>query len=303
MQPDLLSLRLLAGLARAGSIGAAGRTLGMSQQSASERLRRLEADLGVTLVARGPRGATLTDAGRLVVEWSADLLERADAFTQAAESLRAERTATLTVHASLTVAESVLPGVLVTFRRRHETRVTLHAANSETVVAAVRAGTADLGFIEGPVDTSGLRRVEVAGDELVLVAGPQDPWARRRSRLDAATLAARPLGSREPGSGTRRVWTEALRAAGADPAPPEIELDTTAALLASAAAGGPPVVVSRRAADAALRVGTLVEVATHGVDVRRTFSAVWAGGRLPPRGPARDLVSLVADAAGHRPTL
>ena len=37
--PDLPSLRLLADVARLGSIGAAGREAGISQQSASERLR------------------------------------------------------------------------------------------------------------------------------------------------------------------------------------------------------------------------------------------------------------------------
>ncbi|NHA70259.1 LysR substrate-binding domain-containing protein, partial [Phycicoccus flavus] len=174
------------------------------------------------------------------------------------------------------------------------TRVTLHAANSAAVATAVRDGVADLGFVEGPVDRTGLSAADVGEDTLVLVAAPDDPWARRRTPVDAPAVAGRPLGSREPGSGTRRVWEDAVRAAGAEPAPPEVELDTTAALLASATSGGPPVVVSRRAAAPALATGALVEVRTRGIATRRVFTALWVGGRVPPRGAARDLVALIA---------
>ena len=295
---DLVSLRLLADVARLGSIGAAGRAAGMSQQSASERLRALEADVGAGLLARSPRGARLSPTGRLVVEWSAGLLGEADALENALHSLRGDRSRELRVWASLTVAETVLPGLLVRARRELPGRLALHTANSDTVAAAVRDGRADLGFVEGPVDRTGLSSVDVGHDELVVVASPDDAWARRHAPLDAAALSARGLTVREPGSGTRRVWEQALEAAGHPGAPPEVELDTTAALLASVAGGGPPGVVSRPAAAGAPRVGSLVQVRTTGIEVRRTFTAVWVGGRTPPAGLARDLVGLVA-AASH----
>ena len=299
MHLDVVSLRLLADVARLGSIGAAGRAAGMSQQSASERLRALERDVGAGLLARSPRGARLSPTGRLVVEWSTGLLEEATALEGALQSLREDRSRELRVWASLTIAETVLPGLLVRARRELPGRLALHTANSDAVATAVRDGGADLGFVEGPVDRGGLSARDVGEDELVVVASPEDPWAGRRAALGPATLAGRPLTVRERGSGTRRVWEQALLAAGTPGAPPEVELDTTAALLASVAGGGPPGVVSRRAAAAALRVGTLVEVRTTGIDTRRTFTALWVGGATPPAGPARDLVALVA-AAGHR---
>lgn len=296
MAPDLASLRLLADIARLGGIAAAGRAHGITQQSASERLRALEADVGLDLVTRGRSGSALTPTGRLVVEWSADLLARAEDLDEALATLRRDRSRELRVHASLTVAETVLPRVLVRARRESVADVTLHATNSAAVVDAVRSGAADLGFVEGPVPLGGLGHRGVGVDELVLVAAPDDLWARRRRLLVAEDLATRALSSREEGSGTRRVWEAALEEAGVVPPPPEAVFDTTTALLASVAAGGPPAFVSRRSAAHLVDAGGLVVVTTTGLALRRALTAVWQGGRLPARGPARDLVTLVAAA-------
>ncbi|RYI25213.1 MAG: LysR family transcriptional regulator, partial [Acetobacteraceae bacterium] len=57
--PDLDGLRLLVGIARHGSIGGTARANGMSQQAASERVRGMEAQTGLTLVRRGARGSQL----------------------------------------------------------------------------------------------------------------------------------------------------------------------------------------------------------------------------------------------------
>ncbi len=299
--PDLPSLRLLADVDRLGSIGAAGRRAGISQQSASERLRSMELLTGLTLVQRATSGSTVTPAGRLLVEWSADLLERAGEVEAALRSLREERSRELHVHASMTVAEHLLPRWLVRLRLERAIAASLHAGNSEAVVAAVRSGAADLGFVEGAGDLGGLSTTVVGHDELALVATPSDPWARRRTPLDAAQVAARALTSREQGSGTRLVWERALAAAGVDPAEPDSALTTTAAVLATVAAGGPPAFVSRRAATRDLDAGMLVEVPTAGLDLVRPFTAVWVGGRRPPAGPVRDLLAIAArDRAAGR---
>ena len=145
MLPELSALRLLTEVARLGSIGAAGRAVGISQQSASERLRAMETQTGLVLVRRAPRGSELTDAGQLLVEWSKDLLERADEIDSALDTLRRGRTRELRVHASLTTAEYLLPRWLVQFRRTHDVPVSLRAVNSDDVVAAVRAAESDLG--------------------------------------------------------------------------------------------------------------------------------------------------------------
>lgn len=290
--PELSSLRLLAELSRLGSIGAAGRALGMSQQSASERLRTMEIQVGVVLVQRATSGSTLTSAGQLLVEWSRGLLEQADEVEAALAALGEDRSNELHVFASMTTAEYLLPRWLVRLRRERAVSATLHATNSETVVQAVHSGEADVGFVEGPGSRQGLASRQVGTDVLILVASPSDPWSRRRVPLDAVAVGERALTSRETGSGTRRVVEAAFEAAGGRPPRPEIELTTTAAVIAAVRAGGAPAFVSTRTVAREIESGQLVEVATSGLDLRRVFTAVWVGRQRPPAGPVRDLLAI-----------
>jgi len=55
-------------IAEAGGVSRAGRALRRKQPALSLALKRLEAELGVTLCRRGPRGFELTDEGMLVAE-------------------------------------------------------------------------------------------------------------------------------------------------------------------------------------------------------------------------------------------
>ncbi|HVV34905.1 MAG TPA: LysR family transcriptional regulator [Vitreimonas sp.] len=60
---DWSDLRVFLHVAESGSISAAARTLQMSQPTVSQRLRDLELRLNTQLVARGPQGVVLTEAG------------------------------------------------------------------------------------------------------------------------------------------------------------------------------------------------------------------------------------------------
>jgi molybdate transport repressor ModE-like protein len=289
--PDIASLRLLIDVARHGSIGAAARAAEISQQSASERIRAMEAQTGLVLLQRTQRGSVLTPAGRLVAEWSRDLLARADEMEIALASLREDRSEELHVHASMTTAEYLLPGWLVRLREVRSVSVSLRAANSEEVVAAVRRGEANLGFVEGPVDLDGLSAAVVGSDELILVAPPDDRWTRRRA-ITVSDLAERALTSRERGSGTRAVVEAAVERSGGRLAPPQVELASNTAILTTVRAGGAPAFVSRRAAAAELSLGTLVALPVAGLDLSRQFRAAWVGGPRPPAGPVRDLLAI-----------
>ena len=72
--PDLAALEVLLAVARAGSLNQASRQLGITQQGVSARIRSAEAQAGVALVSRTPRGSTLTPEGVVVAEWAARLL-------------------------------------------------------------------------------------------------------------------------------------------------------------------------------------------------------------------------------------
>lgn len=296
--PDLASLALLVGVASTGSIGAAARRAGISQQAASERLRAVEAQVGVTLLDRGARGTTLTSAGAVLVEWAEQILAVAQEIDGAISALRSDVRRELHIAASMTIAEHLLPRWLVHLRSRqlaagHEpASVSLVATNSSAVVELVRAGRADLGFVEGADTVPRLRSREIGRDELVLVAPPDHPWARRASGVTAEEVAAVPLASREAGSGTRQVLERALAAHGVTMRPPTVELTTATALREAVRAGSAPACMSRLLVASDLASGALVEVPTRDLSLTRTLRAIWRGSATPPAGPVRDLLAV-----------
>ena len=73
---DLLRLKVLAELARHGSVTAVARELGYAQASISHHLSRLEAEVGLPLTQRAGRGIRLTPAGELLAQRAAEILGR-----------------------------------------------------------------------------------------------------------------------------------------------------------------------------------------------------------------------------------
>ncbi|MGN8027363.1 LysR family transcriptional regulator [Microbacterium sp. 22242] len=249
--PDIGSLELLVAVVRTGSISGAAREVGVTQQSASARLRAMERQLGLTLFRRTTAGAVPTHEGEVVASWADDVLAAAGRFRAGTETLRGESRARLTVAASQTVSAHLVPVWLVELRRRQlaagrtPTAVRLLSGNSEDAEAMVRDGQADLAFIESSAVPSDLGRTTVGRDALVLVVAPGRRWSadrtgQARTGLDGtgrggtgqggtghddtglddtglddtvpfAQAADEPLVAREEGSGTRRAWEDEVR--------------------------------------------------------------------------------------------
>ncbi|GGD68534.1 LysR family transcriptional regulator [Microbacterium murale] len=286
--PDIDALQLLSAAVRYGSISAAARESGVTQQTASARLRSVERQLEMELFRRTPRGVVPTPAGETLASWAEDVLAGAERFRAGVETLRDERSRELTVAASQTVAAHMVPSWLVALRVRQvragraPTAVRLLTANSVEVEELVRSGSADLGFIESPLLPAGLSQTSVRTDALVLVVAPGHPWTAR-AEVTMAEVADAELVAREEGSGTRETWETAVRARlGRDVVPPAVVLPTSAAVRSAVAEGLAPALLSELAVADDVRLGRLAEVSMSGPPVVRPISALW-------RGKARDL--------------
>ncbi|HEY1818512.1 MAG TPA: LysR family transcriptional regulator [Trebonia sp.] len=305
---DLGALRALREVGRHGSIAAAAAVLGVSQQALSARMRTLERAMGITLLARTPSGSHLTEQGRLIVGWAEDVLDAADRLEAGLRSIRSGVSHRLAIAASQTVAEHLVPHWLVELRSIEQgsseqahagqggagqgadyppTVVELTVANSTGVIELVRGGKAALGFIETPHLPTDLVTAHLRDDEMLVVAAPGHPWARRHQPLPLAEVAAAPLVMREAGSGTRVTLTDYLAAQ--DPplqARIAMELGTSAAVRSAIAMGVGPGVLSRLAVRDDLVLGRLVAVEVEGPPLTRQLTAVWRLDHdpLPPEG-------------------
>ncbi|WP_084960406.1 LysR substrate-binding domain-containing protein [Thermoactinospora rubra] len=292
--PDLESLKLLVDVGELGSLGRAARAAGIAQPSASKRIAHLERRLGLPLLERTPRGSTLTAQGRMVAGWASAVLAAARELMQGAAAVRHGREAHLRVAASMTVAEYLVPRWLGELQAREpDVQVGLDVVNSAEVAELILGRHVELGFVEGPSVPEGLASRVVGADRLVVVVAPGHPWARRRTPLRGAELAATPLVVRERGSGTRETLDLAFR--GLHQASPRLELGSNSAVKGAAQAAVAPAVLSAWAVEAELATGRLVEVPLTGLDLKRSLRAVWRRGR-PPTGPAATLLAIATGA-------
>ncbi len=297
---DLAALRMLTLVADLGSISAAARAEQISQPSASKRIQVLERQLRLELLDRRTRGAVLTADGRMITDWCRTIVDAVDTLVTGSRALSTDAGGQLSLAASQTIAEYLVPSWLNEFRRRgRQATVQLRVANSQDVISAVRARTADLGFVETPTIPTDLHCRKVATDRLVLVASPDHPLARRRRPVTAAELAAMPLVSREAGSGTRGALRRAL---GPQVAEPAVELDSNAAVKVLVSSADHPAVLSELAVANELRDGRLLEIPLRDIDLQRSLRAVWRRGSTP-RGAAREFLTLTTGAPrpGLRP--
>ncbi|MEE2815611.1 MAG: LysR family transcriptional regulator [Actinomycetota bacterium] len=292
---DVRPLRALVQVASDGSISRAARSLGLSQQALSARLRAFEREMDVELLQRSPRGTVLGPQGDLVVVWAREALASMDRFNAAVGSLRQHSATDLVVAVSQTVAAHLLPGWVAALHGRQIARgqrpssVVFDTANSDEVIRKVQEGECALGFIESPRIPTGLGSRVVHWDSMVVAVGLQHPWAGRTS-VDFAEVAATPLIVREQGSGTRAALDQVLSAAGYTAEPPASVLSTEAAVRSAAIAGIAPAVLSELAVADDTALGRLHALDLAPVPLRRPITALWQGGPRDLHARARQLV-------------
>jgi DNA-binding transcriptional LysR family regulator len=217
----------------------AAQALNLAQSAASHAIAALEARHDTKLFDRVGRGIVLTEAGRTLLAEARLILAQVERAELALSEFGSLERGTLTVQASQTIASYWLPRHLVSFRCAHpRIDIRLTVGNTAQVAEAIETGAAELGFVEGAVKSDLLVSVPVALDQLVLVVGPDHPWTRV-SRLAPGHLLESEWVIREPGSGTRSVFEQALAKLGIDPSrlPIAIELPSNEAVRAAVEAG------------------------------------------------------------------
>ncbi|MDD9939660.1 MAG: LysR family transcriptional regulator [Myxococcales bacterium] len=277
---NLNDLKIFAAIAQAGSMTTAARQLRVTQPAVSKRLAELEADLGMPLFDRVPRGVRLTPAGQTLLPHAQRILSMADAAEMELQDLGSLGTGRLSIGASTTIGSYLIPQLFGRFHRLYPgVALELEIGNTARIQSAVLDDRLDMGLTEGFVISDALDVEAVAEDDMVVIVAPGHPMLAQPP-VRAANLAEHPLLMREPGSGTRDVIEAALAQRGITLSP-AMSLGSTEALKNAVAAGLGVAIVSRLTVELELSTGRLAELPVTDLAIRRALHLLQLRGKTP----------------------
>lgn len=255
-------LRVFVAVAERQHVTRAAEALNMAQSAASASIAALEGRHGAKLFHRVGRGIELTEVGALFLVEAQAVLARAEAAELVLSELGGLKRGTLLVQASQTIASYWLPRHLVAFRRMHpgiDIRLTI--GNTTQVAHAIHEGLAELGFVEGAVEDPAVEIRTVARDQLVIVVGPQHPWAGCGA-IGPERLVESDWVLREAGSGTRSVFEAAVQGLGIAPSGLRVVLDlpSNESVRAAVEAGMGATAISASVAASSIEAGLLCKI-------------------------------------------
>jgi DNA-binding transcriptional LysR family regulator len=299
-EAGLDALFVFAVVAREGSFTRAAAVLGVTQPSISERMHRLEQQLGTPAFVRLGRGVSLTAAGRALQP----VADRAFTLARETEDLLSGLAGLdrglIRGAASTTIAGYVLPAAIARLRaQRPGVDVEIAVGNTQEMADAVERGDTGWALVEGPVAESRLSIRRFRDDELILIVAVSHPWARRRRPIAPSALAAEPFIAREPGSGTGAVIDGALAALGIQ-LHPRVRIADSGGIARAVASGAGIGIVSELVAAPLLESGRLARVSISGLSLVRPLSLVHLPGRT--LGPLdHELLRLIPATASSPP--
>ena len=263
-------------VARYRSFSRAAEAMDITQPAVSIQVQELEKTLGVTLFHRRARGLRLTEMGETVYSYAHRIFSLSSEMQETIQNIQGLKTGHLTLGASTTPGEYILPVAIGQFRRQYPgIEVELKISNTRSIVNQILQRELDLGMIGSRLESGGqgLEMSTYVMDEIVLVASPANPLTKPE-RLSMEDVMEDGLVIREEGSATRETAEQCFAHMGIRPKI-AIQLGSNQAVKLAAASGVGVGVISRFGIGAEVKAGLLVVLEVEGWQCTRPLTLVY----------------------------
>jgi DNA-binding transcriptional LysR family regulator len=293
-------LRILKEVAHRGSFSAAADALSYTQSAVSQQIGALEAETGMTLLVRHPRGVSLTAAGQTLVGHAESVLADLDAAEAALQAIAGLRGGRLRMASFPTAGATLMPLAIATFRARYpDVELTLAEGEPEQIAPRLAAGELDLALLfefgaSDSDDDAGRR--EAGGSGVGLLAGvelledplylalPREHRLAERRRLRLEDLRGEAWIQTSQASPCARHVVRCCHAAGFEPnvSFQSDDYQTVQGLVGA----GVGVALIPELALSVVREDIVIRALSPRPPARRVIAATAAGARLLPSAPA-----------------
>lgn len=266
-------LKVFVAVAEKGNFTRAAEELNMTQPAVSQYIQSLERSLGAKLLERSNKFVRLTQAGEIVLHHARSILGMYTRMQTLVDDVLQRAGGGLSIGASYTFGEYVLPHILAYMREHYPLIVPkVQIGNTAEVAEMILNHEADIGIIEGEYSHDKLYVEEFAEDEMYIIV-PSDERFTGRTSIAVEELKQETWVVREIGSGTRRAAERMFVSRDFSPEV-QVEFGSTQLIKESVEAGLGVTLLSHWAVRKEIKLGTLQMLKPEGNPVRRHFSLI-----------------------------
>jgi LysR family hydrogen peroxide-inducible transcriptional activator len=213
---NLRDLKYLLALADHKHFGRAAAACFVSQPTLSTQIKKLEEELGVSLVERAPRKVMLTPAGRDAAERARRIVAEVEQMKEGARRSQDPEAGTVRLGMFPTLGPYLLPHVIPRIRERFpDLELLLVEEKSDVLLSRLHEGKLDAALLALPVHDDQLHNEFLFEEPFVLAVPGNHPLAQRDS-LSLAELNDQKLLLLEDGHCLREQALEVCRLSGAN---------------------------------------------------------------------------------------
>lgn len=270
-------LKVFCTVAETKSFSKASEIIHLTQPAVSLLVQAIEEIYETKLFDRGSNTVTLTPAGEMLYKYAKEILNLYAAAEKNIGEITGFVKGSISLGASSTIGNYLLPGVIADFRKTHpKIKVHLLVGNTKRIVELLNSGNIDIGLVEGDVARQKMVVEKLIADELVLIVSPLHPWAKKKS-ISVVEITKEPFIFREEGSGTRQVIEKYLGKYRITPQDmmTSLVLGSTEAIKETVEGTMGIAIVSRWAIRKEMRYGTLKPLSFKEEKMLREFSMIF----------------------------
>lgn len=202
----LRQMEIFLNVVKEGHLTNVAKRMGLSQSAISMAIKELEKILGNPLFDRINKKLILNEMGRAFEKEISPIIKKINDIEY--EFKNTVNKGMVRVGASTTIVDYLMPPIICSYMNNYpDVKVALKEGNTKSIVALIKEGELDVGFIEGRVNDADIIKEIVGVDELVVVT--TDTNLQQECFID--TIQARKWVLREEGSGTREVFLEYVK--------------------------------------------------------------------------------------------